>query len=745
MFTRFPSARYSARTIITYLAIVLVAFGPAVTYGSLTLNFRFADTNSATRNVSSDAVGTNYTVNVWATISSASSLADGFQAMFWGAQTNTDTASLWTANIQAGSGAYPQTTYATISGGATTTPNSAVQSTLTNATGTYDLNKDGASQMATAPANRSLVGFFGADGKTDLAGSSISDPSGFMRSAMGTGNILYSNAVPAQTVLKTSSVDSGATHTFEVLIGTFNVVSDFKAGSLPGSSTTAFSIHPVTMTGVTPAALATWVEDYSGSGSPTVLTGQTGSLIMGSGITFTVQGGSGINEWQGASGASWDATGSWSLSTIPNGNTTATGTANFLTLANGGTVNLQATDRTVKVMAFKNTAGSYTIASASGGKLLFSADSGNASIQFDTGNTQNHTVTAGMQLVSNLDVNAAVGVTPYTLSLGSVSQASQINWNGKTMTATGGTLKFANTTATNITSGSTLTINSGVTVELAGTTSGTSSGSTYVNVANSGTLNVTGTNQAVGDITNGGTGSSVSVAASANVSATSIRADSLAVANGGTATIRASSPSSFPTPSGNNSGLSVLKALNVNSTGTLDLKNNDLMVDYTGVSVRPTIAAKIASAYNFGAWNQPGITSTTAASSSLYHSLGYMEASDYNTITGETTFDGLAFDATTVLVKYTWSGDANLTGIVDIDDYFQIDSGFANSLTGWMNGDFDHNGVVDIDDYFLIDTGFANGGALNSLPEPATLSMLAFAVAAYIVRARGWSRHKPRV
>jgi len=98
-----------------------------------------------------------------------------------------------------------------------------------------------------------------------------------------------------------------------------------------------------------------------------------------------------------------------------------------------------------------------------------------------------------------------------------------------------------------------------------------------------------------------------------------------------------------------------------------------------------------------------------------------------------------------VLVKYTWSGDANLTGIVDIDDYFQIDSGFANSLTGWMNGDFDHNGVVDIDDYFLIDTGFANGGALNSLPEPATLSMLAFAVAAYIVRARGWSRHKPRV
>jgi hypothetical protein len=59
-----------------------------------------------------------------------------------------------------------------------------------------------------------------------------------------------------------------------------------------------------------------------------------------------------------------------------------------------------------------------------------------------------------------------------------------------------------------------------------------------------------------------------------------------------------------------------------------------------------------------------------------------------------------------VLVKYTYYGDAQLTGLVDFDDYAQIDNGFLNDLEGWFNGDFDLNDDIDFDDYALIDSAF---------------------------------------
>jgi hypothetical protein len=47
-------------------------------------------------------------------------------------------------------------------------------------------------------------------------------------------------------------------------------------------------------------------------------------------------------------------------------------------------------------------------------------------------------------------------------------------------------------------------------------------------------------------------------------------------------------------------------------------------------------------------------------------------------------------------------GDANGSGLVDIDDLFAIDYGFANHLTGWINGDFNNDGIVNALDYTII-------------------------------------------
>ena len=77
--------------------------------------------------------------------------------------------------------------------------------------------------------------------------------------------------------------------------------------------------------------------------------------------------------------------------------------------------------------------------------------------------------------------------------------------------------------------------------------------------------------------------------------------------------------------------------------------------------------------------------------------------------------------ATDVLAKYTWTGDANLDGVVNADDYFQIDSGFITQKGGYYNGDFNYDGVINADDYFLIDSAFIgqSGPLAASKPEAA--------------------------
>jgi hypothetical protein len=86
---------------------------------------------------------------------------------------------------------------------------------------------------------------------------------------------------------------------------------------------------------------------------------------------------------------------------------------------------------------------------------------------------------------------------------------------------------------------------------------------------------------------------------------------------------------------------------------------------------------------------------------------------------------------------YTYGGDANLDGKLNVDDYIKIDTGIASGLTGWSNGDFNYDGKVNIDDYTtIIDANIGNqtgafftaggageiagGGAsgVSAVPEP---------------------------
>jgi hypothetical protein len=74
---------------------------------------------------------------------------------------------------------------------------------------------------------------------------------------------------------------------------------------------------------------------------------------------------------------------------------------------------------------------------------------------------------------------------------------------------------------------------------------------------------------------------------------------------------------------------------------------------------------------------------------------------------------------TDLLIKYTYFGDADLSGTVTAADYLLIDNGFNNSGVGWHNGDFNYDGFINGDDYALTDNAFNSQGSVSFTALPA--------------------------
>ncbi len=173
--------------------------------------------------------------------------------------------------------------------------------------------------------------------------------------------------------------------------------------------------------------------------------------------------------------------------------------------------------------------------------------------------------------------------------------------------------------------------------------------------------------------------------------------------------------------SANGSRVLVTSGLTIVGSAQLNLRDNDMIVKYTASSPLGTwngtaytgITGLLASGNNNGAWNGAGIATTSAGGDLTGLAVG--ESADIFGLGGTQTasFDGETVDSKAVLVKFTYTGDANLDGVINGDDYFQVDSAFPQGLHGYFNGDFNYDGVINGDDYFLIDSNFpAQTGAL---------------------------------
>jgi hypothetical protein len=80
---------------------------------------------------------------------------------------------------------------------------------------------------------------------------------------------------------------------------------------------------------------------------------------------------------------------------------------------------------------------------------------------------------------------------------------------------------------------------------------------------------------------------------------------------------------------------------------------------------------------------------------------------------------GQTVDDTSILIVRTYVGDTNLDGVINGDDYFNIDSGYGGHATSYSAGDLDYNGKINADDYFLIDSNY------NKTTTPLGISVAA--------------------
>ena len=365
----------------------------------------------------------------------------------------------------------------------------------------------------------------------------------------------------------------------------------------------------------------------------------------------------------------------------------------------------------------------------------------------------------GMNLVVN---STAAGARPATVVL-----AGANTYDAGT-TINSGTLQLGNATALGASTGA-LALNHGA-LNLAGydASIGALSGSSGVLITNSGagenTLTSTvasGTSTYAGNIADG----AGAVALTKSGSGTLILSGSLTMAglnanNGVTqlalsGSIGAISISAAGKLELTANGVNTAKVLDTSSLsiaggGGLDLWDNALILrDQTGGINQganlSTVQSLVNTAFDNGAWDKPGITSSTVIADLSAYSVLTVMVYD-NTVLGVDSFEGINNLLTDnggnqVMLKTTYLGDFDGNGIVNSADYGWLDFYYGYGLTvGDLNGD----GQVNSADYNGIDYGYgyqaygvlASGAATppasaasapaapEAVPEPGTLGLL---------------------
>jgi fibronectin-binding autotransporter adhesin len=186
--------------------------------------------------------------------------------------------------------------------------------------------------------------------------------------------------------------------------------------------------------------------------------------------------------------------------------------------------------------------------------------------------------------------------------------------------------------------------------------------------------------------------------------------------NGGSVVI---APQADPHAPASSAGVSKCATLTA-STGKLDIGNGKLILTTAGATgtfngtAYTGVTGLIATGRDGGGWNGSSgiVTSQSAATGGNFTTIGIATAAQAKGIASTATavWAGQTVTGSATLVMYTYGGDANLDGKLNVDDYGRIDSNIGLGNGGWYNGDFNYDGKVNVDDYGVIDSNIGIQG-----------------------------------
>ena len=94
-------------------------------------------------------------------------------------------------------------------------------------------------------------------------------------------------------------------------------------------------------------------------------------------------------------------------------------------------------------------------------------------------------------------------------------------------------------------------------------------------------------------------------------------------------------------------------------------------------------------------------------------------------------------DDNVVFVNVSPPGDANTDMVVDVGDLAILGTNYGmTSGATWEHGDFNGDGAVDVGDLAILGTNYGAGVPPETVPEPATLGLLAVGSLAMVRRKR---------
>jgi hypothetical protein len=207
-----------------------------------------------------------------------------------------------------------------------------------------------------------------------------------------------------------------------------------------------------------------------------------------------------------------------------------------------------------------------------------------------------------------------------------------------------------------------------------------------------------------------------------------------------------------------------VNTLVIDGTSQIDLTNNNLIADRNSTTLAQVQgwvkAAQGATISGFPSWNgASGIMSSTASGNASHATtLGVRDQGVALVgVPNLTSVEGVPVTSNDIIVKYTYWGDLNLDGKVDVLDYNLFTYNWTHTqglVYEWATGDLDMSGTLDVADYNLFVYGFTHqSGALGgddavtpamltqmqdlvTTPEPATLVLLALGGVAVMARRR---------